>query len=92
MEERNERRWRFFADALALVLFILCSAAASLSPRFPFLGFSMGTGHFTAMVWKATRRLGCAKGNCPGQNLWVCQYDPPGNMMGAFPQNVPPPL
>lgn len=63
-----------------------------LSPRFPFLGFSMGTGHFTAMVWKATRRLGCAKGNCPGQNLWVCQYDPPGNMMGAFPQNVPPPL
>jgi len=52
----------------------------------------MGTGHFTAMVWKATRRLGCAKGNCPGQNLWVCQYDPPGNMMGAFPQNVPPPL
>uniref|UniRef100_A0A7S3FS86 SCP domain-containing protein n=1 Tax=Chloropicon roscoffensis TaxID=1461544 RepID=A0A7S3FS86_9CHLO len=55
-------------------------------------GFSMGTGHFTAMVWKATRRLGCAKGNCPGQNLWVCQYDPPGNMMGAFPQNVPPPL
>ena len=72
-------------------LFYLPRPPLSL-PVSPFLGFSMGTGHFTAMVWKATRRLGCAKGNCPGQNLWVCQYDPPGNMMGAFPQNVPPPL
>ena len=54
-------------------------------------GFSMGTGHFTQMVWRQTRSLGCAKGKCPGQSLWVCQYDPPGNMMGAFPANVPPP-
>ena len=55
-------------------------------------GFSMATGHFTAMVWRATAELGCALGNCPGQRLWVCQYDPPGNMMGAFPANVPRPV
>ena len=52
----------------------------------------MATGHFTAMVWRATTELGCALGSCPGQRLWVCQYNPPGNMMGAFPANVPRPV
>ena len=40
-------------------------------------------GHFTQVVWKDTKRLGCAKNVCPlGGNsatLWACEYDPPGN-------------
>ncbi|QDZ19012.1 putative cysteine-rich secretory protein [Chloropicon primus] len=54
-------------------------------------GFGMGTGHFTQVVWKGTQEVGCARGNCPGQNLWTCQYSPAGNVMGAFAENVPRP-
>jgi uncharacterized protein YkwD len=55
-------------------------------------GFAMGTGHFTQIVWKTTTELGCARGNCPNMNLWVCQYNPPGNYLNQFHENVPPPL
>jgi hypothetical protein len=54
-------------------------------------GFSVDTGHFTQVVWKDTRRVGCAKGNCRGFDWWVCQYDPPGNVAGRFQANVVPP-
>ena len=52
--------------------------------------FSMETGHFTQLVWAATERLGCASATCGGGTLWVCRYDPPGNVMGAFAANVKP--
>lgn len=41
----------------------------------PGMGFTMDTGHFTQVVWKNTRRVGCgfAKG------IVTCNYDPPGN-------------
>ena len=53
-------------------------------------GFSSETGHFTQVVWRGTRELGCAKAQCNGMDLWVCQYDPPGNFQGEFPENVKP--
>ncbi|KAG0280831.1 hypothetical protein BGZ95_008503 [Linnemannia exigua] len=55
-------------------------------------GFSMATGHFTQVVWKATKSVGCAKKFCPGSNwtIYICNYDPPGNYQGRFPQNVSP--
>lgn len=59
-------------------------------------GFEEATGHFTQMIWNATRRLGCAYKYC--NPYWgtyvVCVYDPPGNVVGGdfFQQNVPPPL
>ena len=52
--------------------------------------FSMEAGHFTQLVWAATERLGCASATCGGGTLWVCRYDPPGNVMGAFAANVKP--
>lgn len=52
-------------------------------------GFSMKTGHFTQMVWKNSRRLGCAARQCGPMTLVVCRYDPPGNVMGQFKANVP---
>lgn len=52
--------------------------------------FSMETGHFTQLVWAATERLGCGSATCGGGTLWVCRYDPPGNVMGAFAANVKP--
>mmetsp|Transcript_8027 Transcript_8027/g.20596 ORF Transcript_8027/g.20596 Transcript_8027/m.20596 type:complete len:283 (+) Transcript_8027:204-1052(+) len=55
-------------------------------------GFTGGTGHFTQIVWKDTKRLGCAMGYCPDVygGYWVCQYDPPGNYLGNFGSNVLP--
>lgn len=53
-------------------------------------GFSYTTGHFTQVVWKATTEIGCAlKTGCPSwPTTWVCQYNPPGNYLGRFAENV----
>jgi uncharacterized protein YkwD len=53
-------------------------------------GFSMDTGHFTQLVWRRTKEVGCGVAHCRGLDVWVCQYDPPGNMQGEYPQNVRP--
>ena len=53
-------------------------------------------GHFTQVVWKASRQLGCGKKTCTinGQQgtYWVCRYSPPGNFNANDPnvlaQNV----
>jgi pathogenesis-related protein 1 len=52
--------------------------------------FSMETGHFTQMVWGATRQIGCGASECQGMRLWVCHYDPPGNVLSLFAENVLP--
>lgn len=52
--------------------------------------FSMATGHFTQLVWRSTRLLGCGKSTCNGLDIWVCNYDPPGNVEGRFRAEVKP--
>ncbi|URE00088.1 SCP [Musa troglodytarum] len=44
-------------------------------------------GHYTQIVWRSTRRLGCAMVSCSGRKgvLVVCEYDPPGNYIGERP-------
>ncbi|MEM7182564.1 MAG: CAP domain-containing protein [Spirochaetota bacterium] len=42
-------------------------------------------GHYTQVVWKTSRRVGCAMARCGREELWVCNYDPPGNMQGYRP-------
>ncbi|KAI5951395.1 hypothetical protein KGF54_004469 [Candida jiufengensis] len=51
--------------------------------------FSSATGHFTAVVWKSTSKLGCANKQC-GSGLYViCSYsDSVPNLVGAFAQNI----
>jgi uncharacterized protein YkwD len=60
------------------------------SYRFGRPGFSMETGHFTQLVWVNTTELGCAAVTCEGAEIWVCDYAPPGNVLGEFPGNVRP--
>jgi pathogenesis-related protein 1 len=43
------------------------------------------SGHYTQMVWKTTTELGCGKIVCKGFMILVCNYNPPGNMMGTAP-------
>jgi hypothetical protein len=45
-------------------------------------------GHYTQIVWRATRKLGCALGDCPGltfRTSLVCNYGPGGNVNGQRP-------
>jgi uncharacterized protein YkwD len=58
--------------------------------KFPNGGFSMSTGHFTQLVWRATTKLGCAMSQCNGNDIWVCEYDPAGNVQGEYRDNVKP--
>jgi uncharacterized protein YkwD len=51
-------------------------------------GFSMETGHFTQLVWKSTRKVGCGSASCKSLRIWVCNYDPPGNVERRYQDNV----
>ena len=53
-------------------------------------GFSMQTGHFTQVVWRSTTQVGCGMAQCKGNDIWVCEYDPPGNWEGRYKQEVLP--
>jgi uncharacterized protein YkwD len=54
-------------------------------------GFASSTAHFTQMVWKETKQIGCGVAKCylGTVRLWVCRYGPTGNWAGKYPQNVP---
>ena len=44
-------------------------------------------GHYTQMVWRSTTTVGCAMAVCEDtkQQVWVCQYQPAGNIIGDKP-------
>merc|ERR1712071_83867 len=45
-------------------------------------------GHYTQVVWRDTKRIGCARVKCKGNSIWwfiICSYDPPGNYLGEKP-------
>lgn len=51
-------------------------------------------GHYTQVVWRDTKRVGCATQTCTRNSpfpqastwqLWVCNYAPPGNFRGQRP-------
>lgn len=56
--------------------------------RFPDGGFGMDTGHFTQLVWRSTTQVGCGMSQCKGMDIWVCNYDPAGNVEGEYGSNV----
>jgi hypothetical protein len=42
-------------------------------------------GHYTQMVWRDTERVGCGMAECGQAQVWVCNYDPPGNYLDQYP-------
>jgi pathogenesis-related protein 1 len=44
--------------------------------------------HYTQMVWRNTKEIGCARANehgVSGMEFLVCRYTPPGNILGQNP-------
>ena len=41
--------------------------------------------HFSQLVWKSTRHVGCGVARVGDQEIWVCNYDPRGNWSGETP-------
>lgn len=57
-------------------------------------GGGPATYHFTQVVWRQTKRLGCGAASTD-KSGWIfvsCNYDPPGNYLSEFQANVFPPL
>jgi hypothetical protein len=46
--------------------------------------WSPAIGHFTQIVWKESKTVACAYA-C---QVYVCQYQPAGNVIGYFDRNV----
>lgn len=52
--------------------------------------FSSQTGHFTQVVWKSSTQVGCGIKACNNEwgNYVICSYNPAGNYIGEFAENV----
>lgn len=37
-------------------------------------------GHYTQIIWRDTKKVGCAMIRCGNEQVWVCQYEPAGNV------------
>jgi hypothetical protein len=42
-------------------------------------------GHYTQVVWANTKEVGCGMARCGNAEIWVCNYNPPGNWVGEKP-------
>lgn len=42
-------------------------------------------GHYTQIIWKDTKMVGCGKSSSGGYDILVCRYSPPGNYMRRKP-------
>ncbi|RWS04098.1 pathogenesis-related protein 1-like protein [Dinothrombium tinctorium] len=52
--------------------------------------FTPKVGHYTQLIWKSTKKIGCATApHCKFGSVTVCNYYPPGNMYGQFEENAP---
>jgi hypothetical protein len=44
-----------------------------------------GVGHYTQMVWRDTKEVGCATASGNGRDVLDCRYSPAGNVIGQKP-------
>jgi len=53
---------------------------------------NLSSGHFTQVVWKNSKKLGIGKAkNKNGKTIVVANYEPAGNWIGQYTDNVPSP-
>jgi len=48
---------------------------------------SDGCGHYTQIVWRKSTSVGCGVATCQNgkEDIWICNYSPPGNFVGQNP-------
>jgi uncharacterized protein YkwD len=51
-------------------------------PAISTTGNWVNVGHYSQMVWKTTTEVGCGFAESYGRDVLVCDYNPPGNVMG----------
>jgi pathogenesis-related protein 1 len=47
-----------------------------------------GCSRYTQLVWRDTAEVGCGVAVCDGspyREIWCCNYNPPGNILGQYP-------
>ncbi len=54
-------------------------------PNVSHTGNWQDVGHYTQVVWRSTREVGCAVARGGGNDFLVCRYWPAGNWMGQRP-------
>ncbi len=60
-------------------------AAESASYQYDTNSCSRVCGHYTQIVWRQTRAVGCGVARDPKREIWVCNYAPFGNIIGEKP-------
>ena len=53
-----------------------------ITPDFSTTGDYHDAVHYAQVVWRNTRRVGCATASNARDDVLVCRYDPPGNVVG----------
>jgi len=48
-------------------------------------GCTARCGHYTQVVWRSTRLVGCGVARNANREVWVCDYAPHGNTIGEWP-------
>jgi hypothetical protein len=54
-------------------------------PHVSLTGEWADVGHYTQIVWRETKEVGCAIDSAKGQDVLVCRYFPAGNVQGQKP-------
>lgn len=75
------RKDDLFAVTATHVVNMWGKESADYSPEHDTCAENRQCGHYTQIVWPATREVGCGMAVCPtlGQ-VWVCNYRPRGNI------------
>jgi uncharacterized protein YkwD len=53
-----------------------------VTPDFSTTGNYEDVAHYTQIIWRGSRTVGCALASSPTSDYLVCRYSPPGNVVG----------
>ena len=54
-------------------------------PAVSMTGKMRDVGHYTQIIWRKSTQLGCARSRGNSEEILVCRYSAPGNMIGEKP-------
>lgn len=79
---------RLYAYQMMVGSFLQEKRFARIDGKLPDLsttGRWQDVGHYTQMIWRGTRKIGCALGDGAQYDYLVCRYFPAGNSFGRGP-------